>query len=94
MHAHTKWIMAWADRIYARFGTPETGVDWCRVLAYASKEEGNDHPSHDAIELATKWENSRFKNVYCSQCGKDFGPGDHGFSHCQTHRDEGLVAID
>lgn len=28
----------------------------------------------------------RFENVSCSQCGKDFGPGDHGFSHCCHHR--------
>ena len=27
----------------------------------------------------------RFSNVYCSQCGEDQGPGDHGFSHCQDH---------
>ena len=29
----------------------------------------------------------RFANVSCSQCGRDFGPGDHGFSHCENHRD-------
>ena len=27
----------------------------------------------------------KFANVSCSQCGNDFGPGDHGFSHCQDH---------
>jgi len=27
----------------------------------------------------------RFDNVSCSQCGRSFGPGDHGFSHCQDH---------
>lgn len=27
----------------------------------------------------------RFQNVSCSQCGRDFGPGDHGYSHCQDH---------
>lgn len=26
-----------------------------------------------------------FQNVYCSQCGSSFGPGDHGFSSCQGH---------
>ena len=29
---------------------------------------------------------TRFKNVGCSQCGEDFGPGDHGFSHCENHK--------
>ena len=28
----------------------------------------------------------RFESVSCSQCGRDFGPGDHGFSHCSSHR--------
>lgn len=27
----------------------------------------------------------RFDNVSCSQCGKSFGPGDHGYSHCSDH---------
>lgn len=27
-----------------------------------------------------------FAKTYCSQCGGEFGPGDHGFSHCQDHR--------
>lgn len=27
----------------------------------------------------------KFSNVSCSQCGEDFGPGDHGFSRCQDH---------
>jgi hypothetical protein len=28
----------------------------------------------------------RFAVVSCSQCGKDFGPGDHGFSRCVDHK--------
>ena len=27
----------------------------------------------------------RFQNVSRSQCGRDFGAGDHGFSHCSDH---------
>ena len=27
----------------------------------------------------------KFANVYCSQCGQAFGPGDHGYSHCVDH---------
>ena len=30
-------------------------------------------------------ERPRFENVGCSQCGRDFGPGEHGFSHCVNH---------
>lgn len=28
----------------------------------------------------------RFPQTWCSQCGEEQGPGDHGFSHCQDHR--------
>ena len=27
----------------------------------------------------------QFDNVSCSQCGRSFGPGDSGFSHCRNH---------
>ena len=29
----------------------------------------------------------KFSKVSCSQCGGEFGPGDHGFSHCENHTD-------
>jgi hypothetical protein len=28
---------------------------------------------------------ARFAVTFCSQCGGEFGPGDHGFSHCRDH---------
>ena len=28
----------------------------------------------------------KFSNVTCSQCGRSFGPGDHGFSFCEDHQ--------
>lgn len=31
-----------------------------------------------------KW-SPRFSNVFCSQCGLSFGPGDRGYSHCSSH---------
>lgn len=29
---------------------------------------------------------TQYENVSCSQCGASFGPGDHGFSHCDQHQ--------
>ena len=29
---------------------------------------------------------AKFENVSCSQCGKEFGPGDSGYSHCSDHK--------
>lgn len=39
------------------------------------------------------WEGIRFDNVSCSQCGGDFGPRDHGYSHCIDHhiRDQAFM---
>lgn len=39
---------------------------------------------------------AKFQNVSCSQCGKGFGPGDSGYSHCSDHKgrtpvDEGTL---
>lgn len=34
----------------------------------------------------------RFSAVHCSQCGRGFGPGDAGFSHCAANKH--LKAID
>jgi hypothetical protein len=28
----------------------------------------------------------KFQNTFCSQCGGEFGPGDHGYSHCHDHQ--------
>lgn len=32
----------------------------------------------------------RFTSTYCSQCGEEFGPGDHGYSHCSDHWEKPL----
>ena len=37
---------------------------------------------------------ARFDNVWCSNCGRDFGPGDHGFSHCESHGGRGPGWVD
>lgn len=41
----------------------------------------------ESIQNASKGgeKEPRFENVGCSQCGRSFGPGDHGFSHCENH---------
>jgi len=28
---------------------------------------------------------SRYDDTFCSQCGKSFGPGGNGYSHCEDH---------
>lgn len=67
-----------AKNVYDNCGT---GSGWFLV---SSEDMGE---LRIAIEDA---EGSRFMSVSCSQCGSEFGPGNHGFSECASH--EGMVA--
>ena len=40
---------------------------------------------HDAGELPIVMFEPRFQHTYCSQCGRDCGPGDDGVSGCAGH---------
>jgi hypothetical protein len=35
--------------------------------------------------IASRLAAPRFQRVYCSQCGRGFGPRDNGFSSCVSH---------
>lgn len=64
-------LVAMIERIDALiFATPNAG-DTAHECVVAIRERAALNP--------------RFANVSCSQCGRDFGPGDHGFSHCENH---------
>ena len=45
-----------------------------------------EQEAENTKEVIAERSKPRFKNVSCSNCGKDFGPGDHGFSHCESHK--------
>jgi len=45
---------------------------------------------HESSMIDDAWEKHkasapRFNETFCSNCGGGFGPGDHGFSHCESH---------
>jgi len=61
------------------------GMTWgcdteCPVLMAGNCELKDD-------ENKNLWEEvkPRFDDVSCSSCGEGFGPGDNGFSHCESH---------
>ena len=39
----------------------------------------------DEIRRLNREAAPRFESVWCSQCGRQFGPGNSGFSHCADH---------
>jgi uncharacterized OB-fold protein len=43
-------------------------------------------PTHSLFDTSGIRRRYRFELTSCSQCGRGFGPGDHGFSHCKNHR--------
>jgi len=40
-------------------------------------------------KLAAEPLSLKFANTYCSQCGREFGPGNSGYSHCIDHQAQG-----
>lgn len=55
-------------------------------------DDGDTHDYHVEQQRDTHGhvaEAPRFKATYCSQCGRAFGPGDHGYSHCKNHISQG-----
>ena len=55
-------------------------VDECQEFASCGwiSPEGYQHTCRP--HMAPK-----FPVTWCSRCGQEFGPGDHGFSHCENH---------
>jgi uncharacterized protein (DUF1800 family) len=45
----------------------------------------NEHV-HPLIQEALAPFSPKFEETHCSQCGQEFGPGDHGYSDCRSHR--------
>jgi len=72
MKTNTEKLMAWADRMYKTYGSPATGIDWCRKIAYYMNEEGNDNPSDECIFVAEDWEAHPYKIPGHEITGEDF----------------------
>jgi hypothetical protein len=49
------------------------------ILAY------EDPLVQEAIKALNNEPTPKFSQTFCSSCGRSFGPGDHGFSHCADH---------
>ena len=56
------------------------------------KPLGLSHTKFDDMHYdAKKKKWFKFKMVYCSHCGRGFGPGDQGYSHCEHHRGKKVI---
>jgi hypothetical protein len=64
---------------------PCGGPDRICLVAEARGEYSRCQGECAYAERRKPHEQPRFANVSCSQCGQDFGPGNHGFSHCKDH---------
>lgn len=70
------------DVVIRRIRTLE---DTVRNLLVSATPHPMENPTmHAAWKEAGKVV-TKFPNVSCSQCGGEFGPGNHGFSHCEDH---------
>lgn len=68
-----------ANRLQPLMARAETGADWAEI----AKLE---------VDLLAD-ERAKFPNVSCSQCGRDFGPGYHGYSYCDQHQQTHLHIV-
>lgn len=56
------------------------GIPWpCK---YAGVPPGNGTITSESAKIP----NYKYPKTFCSQCGGEFGPGNNGFSHCESHR--------
>lgn len=71
------------------------GMNWgcdidCPVLRAGECELKDDDNKELWAEVQA--EEAKFEMISCSSCGQGFGPGDSGFSHCESHA--GLTPVD
>jgi len=74
-----------SDRLCVIAGIPTAAQQAERLEAMRAARRGVSKPVEPAAIPAHQM-------VYCSQCGRGFGPGNHGFSHCSSHK--GLKVIE
>jgi len=91
-HRHPKAQEELRD-LYARL---EVAERMARALMVANAAMSHGLPgsiyanARAAVEgVLAEWEalkpTHKFASVSCSNCGQQFGPGDHGYSHCENH---------
>jgi hypothetical protein len=63
-----------------------------KYRAWKDAEDGVQYQQLYAFPVAAPatW---KFDKTYCSQCGGEFGPGNHGYSHCAGHAPAQVQAI-
>ena len=53
-------------------------------------EQGRIPPLVALKLLQTILSTPRFERTFCSQCGREFGPGASGYSECKSHKKRSL----
>ena len=61
-----------------------------KCVTYVNNEKTEETYLQACDRLYNSPKRFKFQKVYCSQCGKEFGPRDSGYSHCEDHRKEGI----
>lgn len=56
--------------------------DWVTNMAAHEAADGDPEISAGKTAQPGEW----YEDTQCSSCGRSFGPGPHGFSHCFSHQ--------
>ena len=88
------------DTLVADFYNEKMGIKYAEALALTMKDFNSElvksgfevrvtvvrKSDGDIIYDNLEEKKYKFDNISCSQCGRRFGPGDHGYSHCKNHK--------
>lgn len=81
--------MLMARKVSGMRGLLDTALDMLAVIARPLPKDAQVRhvlvAEIAAMRSAANAIQARYPETSCSQCGKTFGPGDHGFSHCDNH---------
>ena len=72
----------WAESLDNRIGYCGNS-NFQEAVARAGMMERDERGAWGPVSM---WRTAfRFEETSCSSCGRSFGPGDHGYSHCKNH---------
>ena len=69
---------------FASYEADEVPFQWCEIVAQLRSAQAD---RCERLGIANDLDcPPKYTVVSCSQCGQEFGPGDHGYSHCSDHQ--------
>lgn len=80
---HTGWVLAGAaEELNRKEKIWKFAAYGALNLEYEERKKIIDDAAYESETVILPI----YEKTYCSQCGCEFGPGNHGYSHCEDHK--------